>query len=71
MAVTDNVLMWLFTILIVIGLFMTYREIEDKKHIYHKFEGPILIVIGLVASVVVGVNSSDKGLEKFCGMYGF
>jgi phosphoglycerol transferase MdoB-like AlkP superfamily enzyme len=45
------ILMWIFTILIVIGLFLTYRTIKDQNAYYHKMEGPILILIGLLLTL--------------------
>lgn len=61
----SNILMWIFVILIVIGLILTFRTLHTGNNFIHRFEGPVVIVIGLVASVVTGVMSSKKLSEGF------
>lgn len=61
----SNVLMWIFVILIVVGLILTFRTLHTGNNFVHRLEGPVIIVIGLVASIVTGVMSSKKLSEGF------
>ena len=71
----STILMWIFTILMAIGLFLCYRTIKTKQYYKHDMEGPILVLFGLVASVITGVLSGGNGdtvenVETFCSLYG-
>ena len=65
-----TILMWIFTILIIIGLYFAYNTIKNKKQYTHEMEGPILIAIGLVGGIITGLFSGNKTTESFKTLYG-
>ena len=67
----NSILMWIFAIILIVGLVLSYREIKTGKHYVTQCEGPILVTIGLVASILVGMMSSEKVSEGFCEAFGF
>ena len=74
----NNVLMWIFTIIILAGLIICFVQIHKseldhslKPFLVNKYEGPILVSVGLVASVAVGLMSGKKVKEGFKAAYGF
>lgn len=67
----NNVLMWIFTICIFVGLILSIRNAsEDGKHIVHPYEVPILISIGLLGSIIVGTTTSKHVSEGFAEAFG-
>lgn len=66
----SSVLMWVFVVIMVIGLWLTYRTITGNKQFKHKLEGPIMIAIGLLCSVLVGMFSGGETTEGFKSVYG-
>ena len=63
--------MWIFTVLIGFGIWLSFRQIKGDKQPYkHKFEGPILSTIGLLLSVMVGMLSGGETTENFKALYG-
>ena len=66
-----TILMWVFTIMIAIGLWLCYRTIKTKQYYKHDMEGPVLIGIGLVLSVITGmISGGEQATESFCALYG-
>lgn len=57
MAITSNAIMWVLVIVMIVGLIMTFRNLNDKKCV-NKYEGLILTVVGLVSSCVAGMLSN-------------
>lgn len=66
----STVLMWIFVVIMIIGLWLTYRTISQDKQFKHKLEGPIVIAIGLLCSVLVGMFSGGETSESFKALYG-
>ena len=67
---TNNELMWVFTILVVIGFIMTYRNLQGETLILNsKYEGLIVSLLGLCLAIYTGVNSTPHGLDKFKSLY--
>ena len=57
MAITSNIIMWIIVIIMIVGLIMTFRNINDKE-CFNKYEGLILTTIGLILSCSAGVLSN-------------
>ena len=57
MAITSNTIMWIIVIIMIAGLIMTFRNLNDKKCI-NKYEGLILTIVGLILSCSVCVLSN-------------
>ena len=67
---TNNELMWVFSIIVVIGFIMTYRNLQGENLILNsKYEGLIVSLIGLCLAVYTGINSTPHGLAKFKALY--
>lgn len=67
---TNSELMWVFTIIVVIGFIMTYRNLQGESLILNsKYEGFIVSIIGLCLVVYTGINSTPSGLDKFKSLY--
>lgn len=73
----NNVLMWIFTIIILFGIIICFVQSYKsdlpeglKPYLVNKYEGPILVTVGLVASVIVGLMSGNKVKEGFKSAYG-
>ena len=65
-----NALMWVFTLVLLFGFFVTYKNLNGENVLFdHKYEGLIIASIGLALSVITGVKSSRKGLESFVSLY--
>ena len=65
-----QLLMWFFTLIMLIGFIIAKRNLEGENGFTSsRYEGLIIIFIGLVSSVVVGVKSSASGLESFKSLY--
>ena len=65
-----NGIMWILTILLVIGFMLTYRNLNGERIIFDsKYEGLTISILALIGSVYVGVNTSNKGLEAFKKLY--
>ena len=62
--------MWIFSLILLVGLILSYMEISGKKPMVMKYEGPILVTVGLVASILVGMMSSEKVSEGFSEAFG-
>ena len=61
-------LMWIFTVMLVIGFILTFRNLNGE-YVKSKYEGLVLSVIGLAASVFIGVKSSRNGVESFTSLF--
>ena len=68
---TSASLMWLFTLIILIGFFLIHKNLNNETITGNKREGLYLALFGLLASVYVGVNSSRSGIEGFTSLYRF
>ena len=66
----STILMWIFVVIMIIGLWLTYRTISEGKEFIHELEGPIVIAIGLLCSIVVGMFSGGETTESFKTLYG-
>lgn len=68
----NNVLMWIFTICIFIGLILSVRNavVDDGEPFMHKYEVPILLTIGLLGSIIVGTSTSKNISEGFAEAFG-
>lgn len=68
----STILMWIFVVIMIVGLWLTYRTINGSSTTFykHKFEGPIVIAAGLVLSVLTGILSGGETTESFKTLYG-
>jgi len=53
----SDLIMWILVIVIVIGIILCYYNLNNKQYI-NKYEGLILISIGLISSCIVGIMSN-------------
>lgn len=63
---SPTISMWVFTIIIIIGLIMTIYNITDK-YWFSKFDGVILTIIGVFASMITGISTNNSITEIFAG----
>ena len=63
-----KMLMWVFTLILVIGFVLTYRNLNGN-YFKSNYEGLMLSVIGLLGSIYIGVKSSRGGVESFAAMF--
>ena len=54
----SDLIMWILVIVIIIGIVLCYRNLNDKKYI-NKYEGLILISVGLISSCIAGIMSNN------------
>lgn len=66
----SSILMWIFVVIMIIGLWLSYRTIDTYDHYVSIYEGPIVVAIGLLCSVIVGMLSGGKTSESFKTLYG-
>ena len=68
----NNVLMWVFTICIFIGLILSVRNAvaKDDEPVIHQYEVPILLTVGLLGSIIVGTSSSKNISEGLAEAFG-
>ena len=68
----NNVLMWVFTICIFIGLILSVRNAVDKngEPVIHQYEIPIFLTVGLLGSIIVGTSSSKNISEGLAEAFG-
>lgn len=68
----NNVLMWVFTICIFIGLILSVRNAvdEESEPVIHQYEIPILLTVGLLGSIIVGTSSSKNISEGLAEAFG-
>lgn len=67
----NGLFMWIFTIMIIIGFILIYRNLNSQLVSGNKYEGLIVAAIGLVCSVFLGIKSASNGIESFGELYGF
>ena len=68
----NTVLMWVFTICIFAGLILSVRNADScVKSMFHPYEVPILLTVGLLGSIIVGTSSSRSISEGFAEAFGF
>ena len=53
----SNLVMWILVIVIVIGMVLCFKNINQEKYI-NKYEGLMLIAAGLISSCIVGIMSN-------------
>lgn len=68
----NNVLMWIFTICIFIGLILSVRNAvdEESEPVIHQYEIPIFLTVGLLGSIIVGTSSSKNISEGLAEAFG-
>ena len=66
----NNTLMWIFTIILVIGFVLIHKNLNNETYFGSKYEGLYISLFGLICSVYIGVNSANQGVEKFVSLYG-
>lgn len=54
----SDLIMWILVIVMIIGIVLSYYNLNNKKYI-NKYEGLILISIGLVSSCIAGMLSNN------------
>ena len=54
----SDLIMWILVIVMIIGIVLCYYNLNDKKYI-NKYEGLILISIGLISSCIAGMISNN------------
>ena len=54
----SDLIMWILVIVIIIGIVLCYNNLNDKQYI-NKYEGLILISVGLISSCIVGIMSNN------------
>ena len=64
---TSTALMWTFTIVLLIGLFMTIANLHGKC-LFSKYDGVIMSFIGIGASIAIAVTSNKSAKELFTGV---
>lgn len=65
-----NALMWLFTILLLLGFFITYKNLDGVNIVMDsKYEGLLISLVGLLGCVLTGIESSRGGAESFKSLY--
>ena len=69
--------MWIFTIIMLFGIIICFVQSyksdlpgELRPYLVNKYEGPVLVTVGLVASVITGLMSSNRVKEGFKVAYG-
>jgi uncharacterized protein YybS (DUF2232 family) len=62
-----SALMWIFTIILTIGVVMTFVNTKGKI-LANKYEGSIISLVGLIGSVVIGMVSK-KSRETFMAIF--
>ena len=50
----SDLIMWILVIIIVIGIILCYYNLNGKQYV-NKYEGLILISIGLISSCIAGI----------------
>lgn len=53
----SDLIMWILVIIIVIGIILCYYNLNNKKYM-NKYEGLIIISIGLISSCIAGIISN-------------
>ena len=66
----SNILMWIFVILMLIGIWLSYRTIAYGQKFVNEYEGPIVVGIGLLLSVLTAIVSGGETTEGFKSLYG-
>ena len=66
---SPSALMWAFTIILVVGLFMVIANLHGKC-LFSKYDGVIMSFIGVGASIWVAVGSRKPVKELFVGSAG-
>ena len=54
----SDLIMWILVIVIIIGIVLCYYNLNDKKYM-NKYEGLIVISIGLISSCIAGILSNN------------
>lgn len=66
----SNILMWIFVVIMIIGIWLSYRTINEAGCYVNVYEGPIVVAVGLLCSILVGMLSGGKTSEGFKTVYG-
>ena len=67
---TINTFMWLFTILLAIGIILWFvKDLKPNSHI-NKWVPMTCAGIGIIGSIFLGVTSKGKAKEGFSAIYG-
>lgn len=63
---SSTISMWVFTIVIVVGLIMTICNLNNQC-VFSKFDGVILTIIGTFASIITAMTSNYNVHRIFTG----
>ena len=53
----SDIIMWILVIVIIVGIVLCYHNLNDKKCL-NKYEGLIIISVGLISSCIAGIISN-------------
>ena len=62
-----SALMWLFTIILTIGVIMCFVNASGKI-MMNKYEGAIISIVGLIGSITIGMLSKNSR-ETFTALF--
>lgn len=63
-------IMWVLTILLLVGFILTYKNLNGERVLTNsKYEGLVISVLALAASVYIGANTTKEGMSALKGLY--